>query len=68
MEAIAETPKHGLQLQAELGLPLSVIYGKLIGLRQRGLVSFHRLGRLKVYSLTQKGRRLFDQKITRNGE
>ncbi len=58
IEAINREPLPGLKLAQQLRIPLATTYNRLISLRGRGLIVYKKVGQLKVYSITEKGRKL----------
>ena len=58
MKELEDHDLHGYELARRVGIPVTGIYQHLEELFDDGLVSYQKIERRKVYSLTEKGRRL----------
>ena len=60
LKELEKNPIHGYALSKKLGITISSVYEHLSELEGEGLVKCVIDGRRKVYSLTEKGRKLLE--------
>jgi DNA-binding PadR family transcriptional regulator len=57
---LRESSLHGYELAREVDIPVTGIYQHLRELEAEGLITYKKVNRRKVFSLTEKGTRLID--------